>query len=280
MNGPRRVRPSVAGGRRGFTLVELLVVAVVGIIILAGVMRILVSTQQVYTAQTARIASQQSVRAGLGVLFGELREVSPAGGDLVRMDPNELQVRVMRTVAHACQVTYAGTPSVTTTRLGATFRAGDSLFVFAENDPNRSNDDEWLRGVASAVDTTVTCPNGTPGQRLTLSGWLPAMTADSVRTGAMVRSFEQVSYGLYQSGGEWYLGQARAGVGWQPLVGPLRTPSTSTPLFRYLNATGATTTVAAQVRQVEVTLRTDGQVRGPGGMIIRDSITARIQARN
>lgn len=267
-------------GRGGFTLVELLVVAVVGIIILSGVVRVLVSTQQIYTAQAARIGSQQTVRAGLGVLFGELREVSPRGGDLVSMQQNQMQLRVMRTVAHACQVVYAATPQVTTTRMGAWFSDGDSIFLFAENDENRSNDDVWLRGVASAVDTTASCPDGTPGQQLSLAGWLAAMQADSVRVGAMVRSFEHVTYGLFQDGAQWFLGQQRPGSGWEPLVGPVRAPETGAPLFRYLNAAGTPTATAAQVRQVEVRLRTDGRARGPGGVIIRDSITARIQARN
>lgn len=264
----------------GFTLVELLVVAVVGIIILSGVVRVLVSTQQVYTAQTARIGSQQTVRAGLGVLFGELREVSPRGGDLISMQPNEVRVRVMRTVAYACQVTYAATPTVTTTRIGAWFNSGDSVFVFAENDPNRSNDDVWLRGVASAVDTTAACPDGTPGQRLSLAGWLPAMTADSVRPGALVRSYEHVTYGLLERGSRWFLAQRRPGSDWEPLVGPLRASASDAPLFRYLNATGNVTATASQVRQVEVTLRSDTRARGPGGGVIRDSVTARIQTRN
>jgi hypothetical protein len=275
------VQPSRTGRVGGFTLVELLVVSVVGIIILSGVVRVLVSTQQVYTAQTARIGSQQTVRAGLGVLFGEIREVSPRGGDLITMQPNEVQVRVMRTVGYACQVSYAATPSVTTGRLGSWFNDGDSLFVFAENNPNIQGDDRFLRGLTSVVDTTATCPDGSPGQQLMLPGMAAAMAVDSVRVGALVRSFEHVTYGLFQEGsGEWYLGQRRAGAGWEPLVGPLRAPDNDAPLFRYLNEAGAVTATAAQVRQVEVTLRSDSRARGPGGVVIRDSVSARIQARN
>lgn len=276
-----RIQPSLRSRDGGFTLVELLVVAVVGIIILSGVVRVLVSTQQVYTAQTARIGSQQTVRAGLGVLFGEIREVSPRGGDLISMQPNEVQVRVMRTVGYACAVSYAATPSVTSGRIGSWFRDGDSLFVFAENNPNIQADDRFIRGVTSVVDTTATCPDGSRGQQLMLAGMGPAMAADSVRVGALVRSFEHVTYGLFQQdSGEWYLGQRRAGSAWEPLVGPLRAPENGAPLFRYLNDAGTATATATQVRQVEVTLRSDTRARGPGGVLIRDSVSARIQARN
>lgn len=275
-------RVRIPRGRGGFTLVELLVVAVVGIVILAGVLRILISTQQIYTAQSARMGSQQSVRAGLGVLFGELRELSPGGGDLINMQPNQVQIRVMRGVGLACQVEMAATPRITTTRVGRWFRSGDSVFVFADNDPNTSLDDRWLRGAVSVVDTTAVCPGGQSGQVLSLPGMLPAMTADSVRVGALVRSFEHVTYGLFEFGtsGEWYLGQRRTGSDWEPLVGPLLPPDADAPVFRYLDRAGNPTAVAAQVEQVEVRLRSDTPVRGPGGILIRDSLTARIQARN
>lgn len=277
MNTGRRIPPPAARG--GFTLVELLVVAVVAIIILAGVVRVLVSTQQVYRAQTARMESQQIVRAGMGILFGELREVSPAGGDLVDMQPNQVRIRAMRAVGYACQVTYGGNPSVTTTRLGSWFRGGDSIFVYADGDPDRMDDDVWLRGVTSAVDTTAACPDGSPGQRLTLAGW--GATVNPVLPGAMVRSFEHVTYGLYQqTSGEWALGVGSGPGTFQPLVGPLLAETGGPPLFRYLNAAGNPTATATQVRQVEVTLRTAMRARGPGGAVIGDSITARIQARN
>jgi prepilin-type N-terminal cleavage/methylation domain-containing protein len=271
----------VGAGRAGFTLVELLVVAVVGGIILAGVMRILISTQQVYAVQAARMESQQSVRAGLGLLYGELREVSARGGDLVDMGNNTISVRVMRTVGVACQVSYGGVNTVTAIRTGRWFQDGDSIFLFAENAPSRSVDDRWLQGQVGVVDTTAVCPGGARGQVLTLPGMNGVMAVDSVRVGGLVRAFEHVTYGIYErSPDSWYLGQARPRGGWEPLVGPLRAPDSSSRLFRYLDGSGSVTAVPTAVRQIEVSLRSDSPGRGRGGQPVRDSLATRVQIRN
>jgi prepilin-type N-terminal cleavage/methylation domain-containing protein len=276
-----RSRPMGPFRRAGFTLVELIVVATVAGVILTGVMRILISTQEVYTAQAARMESQQAVRSGLGLLYGELREVSATGGDLLDLGENQTTIRVMRTVGVACAVNYGAVNTVTAMQVGRWFRDGDSVFVFAENAPSRSSDDRWIQGQIGVVDTTAICPGGARGQILTFPDMGAVMAADSVRPGALVRAFEHVTYGLFERTGQgWFLGQRRPGGTWEPLVGPFQAPDGSSRLFRYLDAAGTATATAANVRQVEFSLRTRSPVRGPGGVPIGDSLVTRVQFRN
>ena len=61
--------------RSGFTLVELLIVAVLGLIVVLSAGQILISNRQAYTAQTATVSGQQTTRMAVEVLFAELREL-------------------------------------------------------------------------------------------------------------------------------------------------------------------------------------------------------------
>ena len=57
------------GDRRGFTLVELMIVAVVGAMVVGATYQIMLSSQRALTIQTAQVQGQQTVRAGLDILF-------------------------------------------------------------------------------------------------------------------------------------------------------------------------------------------------------------------
>ena len=70
---------------RGFTLVELLIVTVLGTVVLLATLTILVSNQQTLTAVATKLRVYRTLRSGMGILAGELREISPATGDLLVM---------------------------------------------------------------------------------------------------------------------------------------------------------------------------------------------------
>ena len=63
-----------------------------------------------------------------------------------------------------------------------------------------------------------------------------------------------------------------------PLIGPLR-PTTGVS-FQYLNQNGSVTSVAANVRQIVITLRTLSSARDAGGDQVRDSLKTRVYTRN
>jgi prepilin-type N-terminal cleavage/methylation domain-containing protein len=268
--------------RSGFTLVELLIVVVLGSFLVMVIYQVMITNSRTYTVNNAQIQGQQMLRAGMDVLFGELREVSSQSGDLMDTEDDALTIRAQRAFGLVCAVDYTvSPPQLTLFRVGPAFEAGDSVFVFHDNDPERALDDEWFGGVVTAVDTTTSCGTS-PGQTLTLPfvGTTAAATPpDSVRVGAPVRAFDVYTYGQYEIDGEPYLGrQLRGAPSPDPLVGPLL--GSGGVAFRYLDTVGAVTTVDSLVAQIEVTLRYRSEVLGFGGEVVSDSILVRVYPRN
>ena len=268
------------GKRGGFTIVELLVVSVLGALVVGATYQVLLTNQRTYTAQNAQIQSQQTVRAGLDVIFAEMRELSRLGTDIQAFASDSLKVRAMRKFGLACIVDQ---PSrvLTVRKYGRFFQVNDSVVIYAENAVNSMTDDAWIRARVTAVDSTVTC-GAEPATRITVNavGAADFTTAPNiVLPGASLRSYEHYTYGLYTVDGAPYLGRKEAGSSTvTALVGPLR--ATNGLSFRYLDANNAVTSTLANIAQVEVTLRTLTSVRGPDGRPVADSITTRIYIRN
>ena len=263
--------------RRGFTLVELLVVVVLGGLMVLAIYQILITNSRTYAVNNAQIQGQQSLRAGMEVLFGELREISANEGDLVAMGPDSVTIRTPRSFGLVCAIDYTATPPrVTAFRIGPEVKAGDSIFIFADNVPDRALDDVWLTRVVQSVDTTTTCA-GAPGQELRVANL--ASTGDTVRLGAPLRTFVQYTYGLITWGGQDYLGRRISTAGSpDPLVGPLVPKRGVT--FRYLDSVGAVTTTATDVAQIEVTIRYEAPIMNVRNQLVRDSIVGRVYIRN
>lgn len=265
--------------RRGFTLVELLVVAVLGALLVGAALQVLITNQRTYTVQSAQIIGQQTTRAAMDVLWGELREVSTRGGDLLSMKEDSLTVRVMRNFSLACHVDTSGTgqPRMKLLKIGEWFAAGDSVFAFADNNEASADDDRWIRAVITQVDSTHTC-GSERAQQVVFTGQKAAFTADSVRVGAPVRSHLTYTYGLFQFGTDYYLGRKAPGAAAVPIVGPLAEKGGLT--FAYRDANGATTTDRLLVRQIVVTVRTRSPVLNSVGQQVSDSVTTWIYTRN
>lgn len=268
--------------RRGFTLTELVVVTVLGALVVAASLQILITNQRTYTAQSAQIQGQQNTRAALDILTAEIREISPPEGDLLYMGPTVMWVRVMRKFGIACGVSLGGTPTLRLLRVGEAFTAKDSVFVFADNRENIGTDDVWISAQVTQVDTAVACGTD-PATNVSFAGQGGAFAADSVRVGALVRSYVHYVYGLYGlPDGQRYLARwERDGTSWSgptPIVGPLQ--ATGGLEFTYLDADGNATTIATDVRQVAARVRTHSVVMNSVGNPVSDSISAWIYTRN
>lgn len=261
----------------GFTIVEILVVAVLGSFLMMVILQTLITNQRTYTAQSARIQGQQAMRAAAEVLFNEIREISPQGGDLVQMGSTGFKIRSMRKFGLVCELDPTSPPTLRVLQVGDWFEAGDSVFVFADNQTKVGGDDTWIAARVTAVDKTVTC-GPSPAQDLFFSGQGPLFAADIVYTGAAVRSYVHHTYGLISYAGESYLGRLNADLTTVPMVGPLA--KSSGLGFVYLDSLGATTSIRADVRQVQVTIRTASTVRNSLGEMVSDSISALIFTRN
>lgn len=273
-----RAKRGVALGRGGFTMVELLIVAVLGAVIMLSLYGLLSQQQRAYAIQASEISTQQSARAALEMLVTEFRSLDPSGGDLIALNNDTVSVRVMRKFGVTCAVSYT-TPSVTVIKNGDWFSTHDSLFIYADNDPEIASDDEWISARAGTVDTSQACGSA-PAQLIPLPGSSTAMAVDSVRVGAPVRSFERYSFGVGTYGQHAYLGRWNAGSSFLPLVGPLDTSGGPPLLIEYFDGNGAVTTVPTEVRRIDVMVRAESQTTRPTGAHVVDSLTATVYTRN
>lgn len=268
---------------KGFTLIELLVVVVLGTLALMAIYQVLATSTRVFAINGARIQGQQTLRGGLDILFGELREVSPLEGDLIEIGPDSVTFRAQRTFGVACAVDYTQSPvELTAYRVGPAFQDNDSILVFHDNDPTRVSDDEWFAGTVSSVDATATCSDGSPAQVLSIPVLRTTATKvdpDSVRVGAPVRGFETFTYSTVLMDGETYLARRARGSSTPDLLaGPF--PSDRGLAFRYLNGQGVETTNPLEVAQIEILLRYQSDLAGFANRTVTDSVTARVFPRN
>jgi prepilin-type N-terminal cleavage/methylation domain-containing protein len=272
----------MTGDRRGFTLIELLVVTVLGSIVLLAGYNVLIANQRTYTAQNAVIQNQQNARMAVEVLFNELREVSPSGGDILAMSADSVRVRLMRKFSVVCDWDFSGgQPEIFVLNLpGRRFETNDSVFIYADNYENDIDDDVWIAAQVTQVDTTQACPqNGEAASRLRFNLQNLLFAADTIGLGAPVRSYDTYTFGSTTFFGDTYLGRRQGLLGFMmPVVGPIR--STNGVLFEYRDALGNTTATASDVRQIVVTVRTGEGVINPLNQEVTDSITAWVYTRN
>ena len=290
---------------RGFTLIELLISLVVLGIVTASLFKLVTTSQRVSRAQTERVTLQSNVRAGAIVLPSELRQINAiSGGGTAKNDiistpsanATTLQFRAMRGLGFVCTTPIAagtelriyGPPAAAWAPFnysGLRVPQGtrDGAFVFLEGaDPNISSDDSWLQVGITNV-TTGNCADGSSGYVLTISPAAPTLATAALRS--PVRTFEVMEYGLYSSGGEYWLGARSVSAGeatMQPVLGPLTSDGVS---FSFLDGTGTATTDAGLVKSIQVTLKglTDQAIvvgSNTKTAYVRDSLVSQVVLRN
>ncbi|NIN71666.1 MAG: hypothetical protein GTO46_06995 [Gemmatimonadetes bacterium] len=114
----------------------------------------------------------------------------------------------------------------------------------------------------------------------------PMDIIDRVRIGGPVRAFRPVRYGLYfDPDGRWWLGRKVGDAGdWEKLTGPLSPPSDSGLTFIYYDQSGDTTSVAVDVRMVDIIVRGESYGKAPqagelGPDVEEDTLTVRVSLR-
>jgi len=272
--------------RSGFTLVELLITLVIVAFVAMGISRIFVTQQRLTLAQVEQANLQANVRLGGTAILGELMQLgpgSPGGNDLVSMGANSITYRAARGGGIACQVAanevrMLRNPSY----LARPIVAGrDSMLLFVEGNPDVMSDDSWIAIGITAVNTASTC-GAAPAIALSTTIAVPLA---SIVLNTPVHIFEVMQIAEVTSGGQNWLG-ARSVSGLQvlqPVVGPLAATGLS---FAYFDALGNVTATAANVRQIQVTLRgvSEEAVRQAGTSStvqnLQDSVVFRLAVRN
>jgi prepilin-type N-terminal cleavage/methylation domain-containing protein len=291
-------------GRRGYTIIELLIALVLLSMVSAAIYKVLVNNQRLYLAQTQTIDLNQNMRAAVAILPAEFRELDAADGDIQAMTATSITIRAMRQLAFVCltpplgggigqlTLTVRKTPMYGTRQ---TFNVNDSLLIYWEGNPLTRTDDQWLLGqiktvVAGAVCTQDTLAAVNQGYTLTLQPqWInnPGLNvANAITRGAPVRGFDNVTYSVYQSptDNNWYLGQTNnsSGAAIQPIIGPLIGANGVT--FSYYDSVGTVTGAPTSVAQIQILLRarTVSPIRDASGVqaFKVDSIVTRVALRN
>jgi prepilin-type N-terminal cleavage/methylation domain-containing protein len=291
-------------GRRGYSIIELLIALVLLGMVSAAIYKVLVNNQRLYLAQTQTIDLNQNMRAAATILPAEFRELDSPDGDIQVMTATSIRIRAMRQLAFVCLTPPlgGGIGQLTLTVRKApmygtrqTFNVNDSLLIYWEGNALTRADDQWLSGQIKTVVPGAVCNQDTlgvanQGYTLTLQPqWInnPALNVtNAITRGAPVRGFDNVTYSVYQSptDNNWYLGQTNnsQGGGIQPVIGPLVGANGVT--FSYYDSIGTVTADSSKVAQIQILLRarTASPVRDASGVqaFKVDSIVTRVALRN
>ncbi len=289
--------------RRGFTLVELLIVLVVLVLIGAALTKVLVNSMRVSGSQMVQADMQSNVRTGGLVLPLELREVGfdsnittgAVTSDLELIDAGFVQFRAGRGFSSTCGVPALGEWRIRKPAYG--MRAPlltDGFMLYVENDPNTGIDDQWVPLVVTAIDAdglcgadsayvlTTSTPETSGGVNLVLT---------QVFVGGPVRYYERVRFGSFvDADGLTYVGARSVSAGeaaYRAVAGPIAAAGGLT--FRYFarDGTQLDPTVAAPVtaRSIEVNIvgqtRTTATLAGTMPRVTRGmSTSTRVALRN
>jgi len=275
---------------RGFTLVELSVALLLGVVVLGAAGQVFLATQRFFRLQASVLEVHEGLRAALQVLSLELRELDPSGGDIVAVGPDSVSIRATRGLEFVCAPPDPATGRILVrSSLSSGYRAidpaRDRALVFRDGDGSTEDDDAWLDlGIASAGGA-ATCADGAAATELKLVGAVAAL--DSVEIGAPVRWYERVVYRLYaDETGAWWLGvRGWSGGAWaaiSPVAGPLQHPLGIQ--LTYYDTSGATTAEPARVARIGLVIRGVGsallqEMRGRQSHSV-DSLATEVFPRN
>jgi len=266
--------------RRGFSLVELMVILALSSIVIGGLTSVLVRQQRFYRGTADLIETRSQIRQAAGILPSDLRGVSTVGGDVLAITDTSMLFWATIGQAVAC-VAVPGTQQISVPPLAlankntlASFTmtpgAGDTVYVYHDGPTPAASDDQWIAYGITGPPTTSTLPCltltgsadlNTPRYTFPLASSLGA----NLSVGTPLRFVRRTRYSLFQApDNAWYLGYCSPDcVGApQPVAGPFLPGggSNSGVSFSYQDASGAATTVPANIAQVSIVVR--GQTQG------------------
>jgi prepilin-type N-terminal cleavage/methylation domain-containing protein len=275
-------------GRRGFTLLEVMIALVAAAIISSLAAVATGRLQAAGRSRGERSGMAAALRSVAGVLGAELRSLggdSIAGADHQSLGPTSVTFRAHRGLFPYCRV---GVDSIILSldripefrgRLPASGR--DSLLLYLPGD-SVTTIDAWLPVPLLAGPFVAVCPGGWPGSFFPTR--LSVADLDRVPSAGIARGFEQLNARLYVSAGATHFGleELSAGGVVQPVAGPLR-PGDGLDLVGW-NRLGGFPGSAAQVAGFDLVVRALGARElsvGPG-LVPRaaDSVAAGILLRN
>lgn len=299
-------RTTVTRGRRsGFTLIELVMVAVLAVLVLGGMMNVLVRQQRFYRGTADLLEARSQTRQAAGILPTELRSISPVGGDIVAMSDSSLEFRA--TVGSSVICTISGGEVVlpptnpargnVVSTWGAEPAVGDTVLIFNEGPTTSVSDDSWIAyEIASSTTVTGACPTSTgltgaaDASKTNLKFAVVGGLGPTIVGGSPMRFVRHARYSLYAAAnGQWYLGYCSPACGVSgpsPIAGPFVPHSDAAPglSFTYLDEDGVVTATPAEVAQVSILVRAQAKngvsLAGFATRVARDSLRFTVGLRN
>ena len=261
--------------RRGFSLVELIVILALSTLVMGGLTSVLVRQQRFYRGTADLIETRSQIRQAAGIIPSDLRGVSTIGGDILSISDTSMVFWATIGQAVACTA-IPGTSAIdippltlannnTLASFTMTPGLGDTVYVYHDGATDAASDDHWeAYGITGPPTISQTpCLSLTGSADLTTDRYrfpLSAGLAADVSVGTPLRFVRRTRYSLYQAtDGAWYLGYcspACAGAP-QPIAGPFLPGNGANAgvSFSYQNAAGAVTAVPGDVAQVSIVVR-------------------------
>jgi prepilin-type N-terminal cleavage/methylation domain-containing protein len=305
--------------RTGFTLIEMLVAAALGLLIMTAASAMFVGQLRAYLRVRGISAVQRDLRLGIALLPMDLRGASRRDGDFISLAETSLEVRATVATSVICQANGVNKTTlilpppgqiandVSFTTMYTQPQPGDTVKVLIRTAAGGVGD-KWLTAAVGAAGMTTdaastagrlcTWANGVNPRRSLPLVWStvpPVAELDSIKPGMPIRVLRRVRYALYDAGGgRWYLGysERQADGSWtprEPIAGPFDAGVDATRAgvrFAYFDTAGvalAAPVVATRVGRIDITLRPRTRVRagtGPDSVVARDSALVRVALRN
>lgn len=272
-------------GRRGFTIIELLVGLVVGSILLTSVVQMLIMQGRGYGKQREIIDVSETAREATALLAWDLRQSGVGDSPLAAISASSVALRSPRGMGTIC----AKHPQLA--RYGL-WKSGGNILATIDDSAlvYQLGRDKWTALKITAVGTPAAMevpacawPGARPPDVVVEFAVAAETDTSYLKVGAAFRSFRRVEYTEYQLNGRWWLGRkVGAATSYEQLTGPLAAPGSNGLTFAYYDSLGAVTNNPAAVASVAFTLRTESYKKTRVGSTLgyqRDSLTMKVGLR-
>ncbi|HJQ10521.1 MAG TPA: prepilin-type N-terminal cleavage/methylation domain-containing protein [Gemmatimonadaceae bacterium] len=271
--------------RRGFTIIELLVSFVIGLIVLASIVQMMIVQGKSYRKQREQVDVRETVREAAALLSWDLRQAAVAGSPFAVLGANSVTLRSPRGLGTICGK-HAVLPRYALWKTAGSIQAtvDDTALVYQIGKGGWNKLKITNVGTAAAMGVNACAWPGARVPDMVVEFAVTAVTDTSlIKIGAPLRSFRRVEYSEYQQNGRWWLGRKVGNAaGYEQLTGPLLAPASNGLAFTYYDTLGAVSANTNAIGSVAFTIRTESYKNATTGSTFvyqRDSLTTRVGVR-
>lgn len=279
-----RARP-IGNARRGFTIIELIVSFVIGLVVLGSVVQMMIVQGKSYRKQREQVDVRETVREAAALLSWDLRQAAVAGSPFAVLGANTVTVRSPRGLGTICGK-HAVLPRYALWKTAGSIQAtvDDTALVYQIGKGGWNKLKITNVGTPVAMGVNACAWPGARAPDMVVEFAVTAVTDTSyIKTGAPFRNFRRVEYAEFQQNGRWWLGRKVGNAaGYEQLTGPLLAPGANGLSFTYYDTLGAVSANTNAIGSVAFTIRTESfknATTGSSFVYQRDSLTTKVAVR-